>query len=306
MLCEDQTGGAGSLPATALRAVGSGPLAEINGSLNVIVPFGNPGSGLDPEDMYLIQIIDPAGFSATTVSPTMGSLVFPTALWLFEPCGTGLLGNVSTPQAPKTGFSLLLPEPSDGVGPGLQKSGVYYLAISGAARQPASQAGAIFNFASAAEISGPDGAGARFPVTEWIDAPAFGDYTIILTGAAFLGVFATGCAADLDGNGVVDGADLGILLSSWGPCTPALCADLDGNGVVNGADLGVLLAAWGVCGTFGGTPCGDPGSGACAEANGTPGCEDPCCCTAVCAVRPECCLVIWDSDCVAAGSLLCP
>jgi hypothetical protein len=48
--------------------------------------------------------------------------------------------------------------------------------------------------------------------------------------------------ADLDGNGTVDGADLGRLLSEWGSSGSA--ADLDGNGTVDGADLGILLAAW--------------------------------------------------------------
>lgn len=47
---------------------------------------------------------------------------------------------------------------------------------------------------------------------------------------------------DLDGNGVVDGADLGELLSLWGSDDPL--ADLDGDGVVDGADLGLLLANW--------------------------------------------------------------
>jgi len=51
-------------------------------------------------------------------------------------------------------------------------------------------------------------------------------------------------AADLNGDGVVDGADLGILLSSWGPCD-GCAADLNGDGVVDGADLGILLSAWG-------------------------------------------------------------
>jgi hypothetical protein len=51
--------------------------------------------------------------------------------------------------------------------------------------------------------------------------------------------------ADLDGNGVVNGADLGFMLAAWGAC-PAPCpADLDGNGQVDGADLSALLAAWG-------------------------------------------------------------
>ena len=53
--------------------------------------------------------------------------------------------------------------------------------------------------------------------------------------------------ADLDADGLVDGADLGALLSAWGPCALAggCPADLTGDGVVDGADLGVLLANWG-------------------------------------------------------------
>ncbi len=50
-------------------------------------------------------------------------------------------------------------------------------------------------------------------------------------------------SADLNGDGVVDGADLGILLSAWGRCV-GCTADLNGDGVVDGADLGVLLSAW--------------------------------------------------------------
>lgn len=53
------------------------------------------------------------------------------------------------------------------------------------------------------------------------------------------------CVGDLDGDGQVDGADLGILLSQWGGTGSA---DLDGSGEVDGADLGALLAAWGPCG----------------------------------------------------------
>jgi len=54
------------------------------------------------------------------------------------------------------------------------------------------------------------------------------------------------CPSDLDGNGVVDGADLGALLNAWGSC-PNCPADLNGDGVVDGADLGALLNAWGSC-----------------------------------------------------------
>ncbi|MFO0962075.1 MAG: hypothetical protein U0625_04125 [Phycisphaerales bacterium] len=52
------------------------------------------------------------------------------------------------------------------------------------------------------------------------------------------------CPADLDGNGVVDGADLGRLLGNWGGTGGG---DIDGSGVVDGADLGLLLGAWGAC-----------------------------------------------------------
>lgn len=49
---------------------------------------------------------------------------------------------------------------------------------------------------------------------------------------------------DLDGNGVVDGGDVGLMISAWGPCG-GCPADLNGDGVVDGADFGVLFAAWG-------------------------------------------------------------
>ena len=55
------------------------------------------------------------------------------------------------------------------------------------------------------------------------------------------------CIGDLYVNGRVDGADLGIMLSDWGPVTPTTVADLDRNGVVSGADLGILLGRWGPC-----------------------------------------------------------
>ena len=52
------------------------------------------------------------------------------------------------------------------------------------------------------------------------------------------------CTGDIDASGAVDGADLGVLLSSWGSSGPA---DLDLSGIVDGADLGMLLSAWGGC-----------------------------------------------------------
>lgn len=49
---------------------------------------------------------------------------------------------------------------------------------------------------------------------------------------------------DINGDGIVNGGDIGLLLGSWGTnVTPE--ADLDGNGSVGPEDLGFLLGAWG-------------------------------------------------------------
>ena len=57
-----------------------------------------------------------------------------------------------------------------------------------------------------------------------------------------------------DGNGVINAADLGELLASWGDCPGGgdpCCADLNPldvrDGVVNAGDLAQILAAWGPC-----------------------------------------------------------
>jgi len=63
--------------------------------------------------------------------------------------------------------------------------------------------------------------------------------------AAYDGAGCPGPTADINGDGSVSGADLGLLLAGWGDCAGSCCAaDLSGDGVVNGADLGLLLAAW--------------------------------------------------------------
>ena len=134
------------------------------------------------------------------------------------------------------------------------------------------------------------------------------------------------CIGDLNRDGDVDGADMGLLLASW---STNGAGDLNGDGMVDGADVGLLLAYWGPCpadpcdgidcddsdpcttdtcvdgrcihtpieGCFPG--CGDPASGSCQEDNGTPGCDDPSCCSFVCEIDVFCCDVEWDASCVA-------
>ena len=49
-------------------------------------------------------------------------------------------------------------------------------------------------------------------------------------------------AADLNSDGVVDGADLGIQLSSYGVCPSSCPGDFNRDGAINSVDLGIVLS----------------------------------------------------------------
>jgi hypothetical protein len=150
---------------------------------------------------------------------------------------------------------------------------------------------------------------------------------------------ATACPGDFDGDGSVNGADFGRLLSVWGSCRNCP-EDLDGDGTVGGADLGAFLAAWGDCPGGGGpvgacclgencwsigeadclaldgdyagdgvacdaVVCEAPSKGLCCEPGEVPGCIDPSCASAVCAVVPDCCEILWDAACADLAIDVC-
>jgi hypothetical protein len=49
---------------------------------------------------------------------------------------------------------------------------------------------------------------------------------------------------DLNGDGSINGADLGVLLTAWSGEPGESSADLNADAGVDGADLGQLLTAW--------------------------------------------------------------
>ena len=55
-------------------------------------------------------------------------------------------------------------------------------------------------------------------------------------------VHASGNPADIDGNGLVNGADLAAVLTAFGTASSA--ADIDHSGLVDGLDLAAILAGW--------------------------------------------------------------
>ncbi len=56
------------------------------------------------------------------------------------------------------------------------------------------------------------------------------------------------CFADLNHDGVIDAADLGLMIGAWNqPASAFPAADLNGDGIIRAADLGLLIGSWGVC-----------------------------------------------------------
>jgi len=79
------------------------------------------------------------------------------------------------------------------------------------------------------------------------------------------------------------------------------CCAIGANGVwdTTCASLAAVMCAPGTC------PGDCPGEGECCEANGTPGCDDPACCSAVCTADPACCATVWDESCAATAAAVC-
>jgi hypothetical protein len=169
------------LGATYETVTGSGPLTAINGS---IVNSGDV-------DTYLINICDPAAFSAST--DNLNTIVDDTTLFLFRLDGTGIAKN---DDVSGTNFLSALP-----VGNALYSSltpGNYVLAVSYfgtvpfSTDPPTSLAQSTFDVFDFTGVIGPQNG----PAVTWADvssADGSGAYQIALTGACF--VPAPGAAA---------------------------------------------------------------------------------------------------------------
>lgn len=177
-----ETGDAGNLPASAQAPVGGTTLAKISGELEGAVPRG--GSAGDFQDMYEIVIKDVDAFSAVVTADT-GGPTFDTQLWLFDATGRGVLGNNDSSISPVAGGSGFESMATDATNARVMGPGRYFLAISGLGSVPLDGLGnPIFDFASATEVSGPDGS--PMPIAGWSGPGATGVYTITLTGASFV------------------------------------------------------------------------------------------------------------------------
>ena len=83
-----------------------------------------------------------------------------------------------------------------------------------------------------------------FATGDPIENLPFGNWRRINLGRAAW-VLAQPCP-DLNGDGMVDTADLSVLLATWGPCEDCP-GDLNFDDSVNAEDLAPLMARWGPC-----------------------------------------------------------
>lgn len=101
-----------------------------------------------------------------------------------------------------------------------------------------------------ATLSGTEGSafGASVATTQGhtaIGAPATAED---LSGGVIARSYFQARSPDINGDGIVDGFDLGRLLGAWRPGINNGPEDLNYDSFVNGADLTILLAAWGTTG----------------------------------------------------------
>lgn len=138
--------------------------------------------------------------------------------------------------------------------------------VAGAASIECYDADGVLIAEVAAPISGPSGfsfvgaimtgperiasvlirSGTLAPLAGNVDAPWAGADIVVMDDFIYGEPISLNCPADLNGDGVVDGGDLGLFLSAWG-ANFAHPADFDGDGLVYGSDLGVMLSSWGAC-----------------------------------------------------------
>jgi hypothetical protein len=185
--------------------------------------FNEPS--FDREDVYLIRIIDPVAFVASTdpndcvavgEPPTFfcGSADFDTRLWLFRidvgsDSARGHLANDE--KSPFSGSSKLVSASTDGTAMVVVSPGYYLLAISTFGNVPLSGGGPIFEFATRTEVSGPSGPGGAGAHIGWSGGgpPAPGAYRIVLSGVEGLAglcpcVDDGGCASGESCNQIAD------------------------------------------------------------------------------------------------------
>ncbi|HYE63057.1 MAG TPA: DVUA0089 family protein [Phycisphaerales bacterium] len=200
-----EQGDSGDLPATAQVPAGSGTLYTI---------FGSIGPGI--EDLYKIQICDPANFVVTTV----GGTGLDTRLFIFDTAGNGVLYNDDY-EASATEYYYQSRIHNTGV----LTAGEYYVGVSVFQRMARNSTGQDMWLNLPYEaVRAPDGPGAASPLAAW-GGTAFettGEYVLSLTGACFIPTGPVCGPQDFNGDGD-SGTDQDI--EAFFACLGGSCCD---------------------------------------------------------------------------------
>ncbi|MBM4008702.1 MAG: hypothetical protein FJ285_03825 [Planctomycetes bacterium] len=88
-------------------------------------------------------------------------------------------------------------------------------------------------------------AAAQYVLAESLGATFTAQWIVRANGTDVASCNAPACPGDFNNDGVRNGSDLTVMLSSWG--TPS--GDVNSDGTTNGQDLTILLSGWGACPT---------------------------------------------------------
>lgn len=232
---------------------GCGQPVTGTGAVDTIFGTTDADAG-DLADAFLVDIIDPEAFYATT-SHAMDAdayVKWDTRLFLFRPDGSPLLANDDAPGA--TGGPSYIGAPGlwvGPIGPGVEslEAGRYVLVIAGADYRPVDADGEpLFAMAGmAGALVGPTASAGDFArwSTESDDVET-GPYTIALHNIVFIAEVTEPCPADVNCDLNVDVDDLTRVILAWGG--DDVSADVDGSGLVGVDDLLAVIMSWGACG----------------------------------------------------------
>ena len=180
---------------------------------------------------------------------------------------------------------------------------------------------AIFNGSTAytnvgATTDGPAHPACLFFGNNQVDADIWYNYTAECTGSVTISL----CGSEYDTKlAVYDGCECPVTDAELLACNDDFCG-LQSEVVVNVVQgqcykirvggfagdqgSGTITITKGKDCVAGNPACG-PGAGDCCVPDATPGCDDPECCNAVCAVDSFCCDTSWDSVCAGEAAVLC-
>ncbi|MBI1189954.1 MAG: hypothetical protein GC200_04640 [Tepidisphaera sp.] len=229
-------GDAGDSISNYQTPTGTNPLTSIGGS------FDTDGD----VDMYLIDVCDPANFSATTYQTD--GLGVDTRLFLFKTDGTGVTFNDDVPDG-LPGDTTLTSYIS---GQFVADPGQYLLAVTTYDVTAVDADGSeIWNGTPFNVERTPDGPGALNPLASWSSSFSdIGSYHVEMTGACFANS-GPACDPDVNQDGVSDQGDVDYLINiiAGGENPTGIDADFNQDGVADQGDVDALIntIASGMC-----------------------------------------------------------